>query len=104
MTDTGRPLPTIARAQDGTALAYQHARRGRLVASNEHDAWDVLPHISAPTLILHGDQDRLTPPDNLPLLAGRIPDARAHVFPGARHAYFEECRSEASTLVRAFLS
>ncbi|MDH6622627.1 pimeloyl-ACP methyl ester carboxylesterase [Streptomyces sp. LBL] len=80
-----------------------HARRGHLVASNEHDAWDVLPFISAPTLILHGDQDRLTPPDNAPLLATRIHDARTHIFPGARHAYFEECRSEAGELVRAFL-
>lgn len=81
-----------------------HARRGHLLASNRHDAWDVLPAISAPTLILHGDQDRLTPPDNLPLLAARIPGSRTHVFPGARHAYFEECRAQASAMVTAFLS
>ncbi|MEH0574468.1 MULTISPECIES: alpha/beta fold hydrolase [Streptomyces] len=81
-----------------------HARRGHLLASNGHAAWDVLPLITAPTLILHGDQDRLTPPDNLPLLAARIPDTRTHLFPGARHAYFEECRAEASALVAAFLS
>jgi len=81
-----------------------HARRGHLLASNGHDAWDDLPLITAPTLILHGDQDRLTPPDNLPLLAARIPDARTHLFPGARHAYFEECRAEASALVAAFLN
>ncbi|MCD9879736.1 alpha/beta fold hydrolase [Streptomyces guryensis] len=81
-----------------------HARRGHLLASNGHDAWDALPLITAPTLILHGNQDRLTPPDNLPLLAARIPDARTHVFPGARHAYFEECRAEAGALVTAFLN
>ncbi|MER5891958.1 alpha/beta fold hydrolase [Streptomyces sp. NPDC001876] len=80
-----------------------HARRGHLIASNEHDAWSELPRITAPTLILHGDQDRLTPPDNLPLLASRIPGARTHLFPGARHAYFEECRQEAGELVRRFL-
>lgn len=81
-----------------------HARHGHLVASNGHDAWDALPLIAAPTLILHGDQDRLTPPDNLPLLAARIPDARTHLFPGARHAYFEECRTESGPLVEAFLN
>ncbi|GAB7105383.1 alpha/beta hydrolase [Streptomyces phaeofaciens JCM 4814] len=81
-----------------------HARRGHLLASNGHDAWDVLPRITAPTLILHGDQDRLTPPDNLPLLAARIPDARTRLFPGARHAYFEECRAEAGALVTEFLA
>ncbi|MFI0715001.1 alpha/beta fold hydrolase [Streptomyces inhibens] len=80
-----------------------HARRGHLVASNEHDAWDVLPLITAPTLILHGEHDRLTPPDNVPLLAARIPHTRTHLFPGARHAYFEECRTEAGALVGAFL-
>ena len=75
-----------------------HARRGHLVASNEHDAWSELPRVAAPTLILHGDQDRLTPPDNLRLLV-----SRTHLFPGARHAYFEECRDEAGNLVRQFL-
>ncbi|MFJ9743445.1 alpha/beta fold hydrolase [Streptomyces sp. NPDC101166] len=80
-----------------------HARHGHLVASNGHDAWDALQGITAPTLLLHGDQDRLTPPDNLPLLAARIPRTTSHVFPGARHAYFEECRAEASALVSAFL-
>ncbi|MEU1799552.1 alpha/beta fold hydrolase [Streptomyces sp. NPDC019937] len=80
-----------------------HARRGHLTASNGHDAWDALPSIAAPTLILHGDQDRLTPPENVPLLAARIPDARTHLFPGARHAYFEECRDQAGALVREFL-
>ncbi|MFB4421375.1 alpha/beta fold hydrolase [Streptomyces sp. QL37] len=80
-----------------------HARRGHLVASNRHDAWDALPSVAAPTLILHGDQDRLTPPENVPLLADRIPDARAHLLPGARHAYFEECRETAGALVRGFL-
>lgn len=80
-----------------------HARRGHLRASSGHDAWDALPYIMAPTLILHGDQDRLTPPDNLPLLASRIPDAMTLTFPGARHAYFEECRAEAGTAVVRFL-
>lgn len=82
----------------------RHARHGHLLASNGHDAWDALPSITAPTLVLHGDEDRLTPPDNVPLLTARIPDARSRLFPGARHAYFEECRQEAGALVRDFLT
>jgi pimeloyl-ACP methyl ester carboxylesterase len=77
-------------------------RRAHLIASNEHDAWDALPQISAPTLTLHGDQDRLTPPDNAPLLASRIPDSRTHLFPRARHAYFQECRPLAAALATEF--
>lgn len=81
-----------------------HARRHHLLASNQHDAWDALPDITAPTLILHGDDDRMAPPTNAKLLAERIPHARAHLFPGARHAYFEECRPHASTIVTEFLT
>ena len=81
-----------------------HAKRRHLVASNEHDAWEVLPRITAPTLVLHGEQDRLTPPDNAPLLAERIPDARLHLLPDARHAYFLQRRPSATDLVRDFLA
>lgn len=87
----------------GDAGMPPHARRGHLLASNQHDAWDALPAVTAPTLILHGDQDRLAPVDNLRLLAARIPDARTHVFAEARHAYFEEFRTAASAIVTAFL-
>lgn len=82
-----------------------HARRGHLVAGNEHDAWDVLPRIDAPTLVLHGDQDRgLTPAANAPLLTARIPRSRMHLFTGARHASFQERRDRAGQLVSTFLA
>ncbi|ONI87016.1 alpha/beta hydrolase [Actinosynnema sp. ALI-1.44] len=81
-----------------------HAIRRHLVASNKHDAWDVLGQITAPTLVLHGAEDELSPAANAPLLADRIPHAKVHVFPGARHAYFDECRPLASTMVNEFLA
>ncbi|MFE4361494.1 alpha/beta fold hydrolase [Kitasatospora sp. NPDC056800] len=81
-----------------------HARRRHLAASNRHDAWDLLPAIGAPTLVLHGADDRLNPAANAPLLAARIPGARLHLLPGARHAYFEEFRTTASPLVLDFLT
>lgn len=81
-----------------------HSRRHHLAASNRHDAWDLLPGISAPTLVLHGTDDRLNPTANAPLLADRIPGARLHLIAGARHAYFEEARSIAGPLVLDFLT
>jgi len=81
----------------------RHARHQHLLASNGHDAWDALPRISAPTLVLHGDQDQLNPTANAPLLAERIPGARLHLIAGARHAYFEERRDVAGPAVREFL-
>jgi pimeloyl-ACP methyl ester carboxylesterase len=86
---------------DPTMPAY--AQNRHLTASNRHDAWDVLPDICAPTLIVHGSDDRLNPTANAPLLADRIPGARLHLIQGARHAYFEEFRAAAAPLVLDFL-
>ncbi|MGE7439921.1 alpha/beta fold hydrolase [Kitasatospora sp. NPDC001175] len=80
-----------------------HARHGHLLASNRHDAWDVLPQILAPTLVLHGTDDRFNPTANAALLAERIPGAQVQLIPGARHAYFEEFRDLVSPLVLDFL-
>lgn len=80
-----------------------YARRRHLVAADRHDAWDALPGISAPTLVVHGEDDELNPAANAPRLAERIAGARLELIPGARHAYFEEFRAVASPLVLDFL-
>jgi 3-oxoadipate enol-lactonase len=82
----------------------RRARHEHLLASNGHDAWDVLPRITAPTLVLHGDRDELNPTANAPLLADRIPGARLQLIAGARHAYFEERADVAGPSVREFLT
>lgn len=81
-----------------------HARRRHRIASARHDSWDALPGITASTLVLHGTDDVFNPAENAPLLAERIPNARVHLFPGARHAYFEETRDQASPTVIEFLA
>jgi 3-oxoadipate enol-lactonase len=81
-----------------------YAKGRHLVASNRHDAWDGLPKITAPTLILHGTDDIFSPVDNAQLLADRIPGARAELVQGARHAYFHEFQAVASPLVLDFLA
>ncbi|MEU5286886.1 alpha/beta fold hydrolase [Streptomyces sp. CA-278952] len=81
-----------------------HAQRRHLAASNQHDAWQLLPVIGAPTLVVHGTDDLLNPAANAALLAERVPGARLHLIPGARHAYFEEFRAVASPLVLDFLT
>ncbi|WP_031520730.1 alpha/beta fold hydrolase [Streptomyces sp. NRRL F-5123] len=80
------------------------ARRRHRVASRRHDAWQALPEIEAPTLVVHGSDDRFNPTANAPLLAHRIPSARLHLIDGARHAYFEEFRSVAAPVVLDFLT
>ena len=46
-----------------------------------------LPRISVPTLVIHGDQDRLIPIGNGRIIARLVPGARMHVFKGAGHVY-----------------
>jgi len=58
---------------------------GQLQAAMAHNAWDVLPGISVPTLVVHGDADLLVPTANGNLLAGRIPGAELVLVPGAGH-------------------
>ncbi|WP_196222485.1 alpha/beta fold hydrolase [Micromonospora sp. CP22] len=80
------------------------ARARHLAASSQHDAWDSLPQITAPTLVIHGTDDRLSPVENAHLLVERIPNATLLLIPGARHAYFEECREVAGPRVLSFLA
>ena len=81
-----------------------YAKGRHLNASGKHDAWEVLPTIVAPTLVLHGTDDVFNPAANAPLIAERIPGARVELVEGARHAYFDEFREIAGPLVLEFLA
>lgn len=78
--------------------------RRHLRASATHDAWEAVAQVTAPTLVLHGTTDEFAPVVNAEVVAERIPGAVVRLFEGARHAYFEECRPEASQIVLDFLA
>lgn len=80
-----------------------HARQLHFAASEGHDAWDLLPRVTAPTLVIHGSDDEMNVPANARLLADRIPGAELHVIPGARHVYYWDHAEEAHRVVQAFL-
>jgi 3-oxoadipate enol-lactonase len=46
--------------------------------------------ISAPTLVLTGDEDRIVPHQNSAALCRLIPDVRLALFPGGGHYFFQE--------------
>jgi len=54
------------------------------------DAYDRLPQITAPALVLTGTDDALIPPGNSKILAERIPDSRLVEFAEAGHLFFIE--------------
>jgi 3-oxoadipate enol-lactonase len=79
------------------------ATRRHLRVSNGHDAWELLPGITAPTLVLHGTDDEMVPCANSDLIAARIPDATLWQRPGGRHGFFDEFADEVSPRVSRFL-
>jgi 3-oxoadipate enol-lactonase len=79
------------------------ARLLHFQASEEHDTWDFLPAIKVPTLVIHGNNDRVNETANAALLVSRIPNAETAIIDGGRHAYFLEFREEASRIVCEFL-
>jgi pimeloyl-ACP methyl ester carboxylesterase len=64
----------------------------------------VLPRLAAPTLVLHGTDDLMSPVANAHLLLGRIPGARLHLVEGGRHGFFVEYRQQVDPVVQAFLA
>jgi pimeloyl-ACP methyl ester carboxylesterase len=80
------------------------ASRAHLRVSGRHDAYDALPSLEVPTLVLHGSDDRMAPVENAQILAERIPGARLHVLDGGRHGFFDEFAGEVTPAVREFLA
>ncbi|MDO8187344.1 alpha/beta fold hydrolase [Conexibacter sp. JD483] len=67
------------------------------------DAFDVqaqLPRIAAPTLVIHGDADRMIPLANGRLIASRIPGARLTVLADVGHDFCSEQPAASAALLR----
>ena len=75
----------------------------QLMACLTFDAYDRLPQIAAPTLVINGAEDTLLPPENSRIIAQRIPGAELVLFPEAGHLYFHEVPEEADAAVADFL-
>jgi 3-oxoadipate enol-lactonase len=75
----------------------------QLAAALDHDAYGRLAEIDKPTLVVHGQEDRMVAPDNAHLLADRIPDADLLLLPDAGHLYPTD-HPDADRAVARFLS
>jgi pimeloyl-ACP methyl ester carboxylesterase len=67
-------------------------------------SWDRLSAITAPTLVIHGSTDRLVPPGNGELIAGKIPGSKWVLIPDASHIYPTDQPERSNTEVMAFLA
>jgi len=105
--------PAFRRADPQRARALAHGMRvhrapadgvlAHFVASFYHDTWARLPRIQAPTLVLHGSADTMSPLSNARILAGSIPGAELGVVEGAGHAYLLEQPDTSARMLLEFL-
>lgn len=79
-----------------------HAYNNQINAIYAFDAYDRLPQITAPALILTGAEDVLIPPANSRTLAARIPNARLIEFEQAGHLFFIEKADEVNLALLEF--
>jgi 3-oxoadipate enol-lactonase len=86
-------------AYPGTLASYM----AQLEAFMAFDVDERLNTIQAPTMIIIGNQDVLTPPPNSSLMAGRIPGAQMSEIDGAGHIFWISHPEETVTIVTKFL-
>lgn len=61
-------------------------------ACRSHDAFDRLPAIAAPTLVIGGEKDLSLGGEASREIAGQIPGARLHMYPQWGHGLYEEAK------------
>ena len=74
----------------GQMRAQPATVRGFLQQLAANGRWRLLGkpcRIQSPTLVIHGETDRLVPPENAPILAGLIPGAKVALLAGASHIF-----------------
>jgi len=98
---------TILEMAVGFAVQTAAPREGlarQLRAIGRFNAWDRLPELKIPALIVHGDEDPLIPYDNGVLLSRRIPGARLCTLPGVGHLVPLEAPLETYGAILDFLA
>jgi pimeloyl-ACP methyl ester carboxylesterase len=72
------------------AIHRGHPAQHRRLSVLSHDTSGRLAHITAPTLVLAGGLDKITPPRYGRIVADSIPHARFEVLPEEAHQPFQE--------------
>ncbi len=69
----------------GLSLVEVHFFLAMLNEAAHHSAVDLLPDVAVPTLVVVGDQDGFTPPDQGRMIAEEVPNAELLVIEGGSH-------------------
>lgn len=93
------------RAKRGSSDYAQASPRMRAILSKvvNEDLTHVLPSITAPTLLIWGENDTATPMRDARIMEREIPDAGLVSFPGCGHYSFLDNRVQTAAVLRSFL-
>jgi pimeloyl-ACP methyl ester carboxylesterase len=107
-------VATVVTDSDTGELAEQFTRSlQRLPRESLLNTWEpdpgvditpVLGQVKAPTLVLHGTQDRRVPLSTAHYLAEHLPDARLYLFEGVGHLPIFSATSEFCDVLRRFIT
>jgi pimeloyl-ACP methyl ester carboxylesterase len=85
--------------------ASDRARQWQAAAVDAFDVSDRLEEITIPTLVLHGERDRVVPYGNSDLLVAGIPTATRQSFDqGGSHLFFAERGPDVTEAIQEFLA
>lgn len=106
-SDTFLANPNRVKATLGFLKAHPYrpspdGLRMQLEAVRSHDSWDRLMHLKMPTLVLVGENDRLTSPDLCQELAQQIPSAQFQQISAAAHVCMIEQADRFADIVLNF--
>jgi 3-oxoadipate enol-lactonase len=79
--------PMLIAAMSMTPRTPAAAVMSQLAGIMQFDAYDRLPQIKCPVLIVHGDSDVLVPSANAAIIKSKLPQAEVMMIPGAGHAF-----------------
>lgn len=82
---------------------HPEGQRRQWEAMQTWDAFDRLPTMRVPTLVVHGSEDGVIDVENARVLASRIPGAELAILEGAGHVYHSEQAEVADELVLDFV-
>ncbi len=103
--DSGTPAERI---EEDTAVRRKwypsaEAHFAQVQAIMAWEAYSRLGQIAAPTLVIHGENDRLVPPENAKRIAARIPGAKLAMIPRASHIFITDQTEAAHKAILEFL-
>ena len=104
MSQPRRVMAALEMARKDPYPIAAHAYHRQQDAVTAHDTLDRLGSITAPTLVLVGAEDILTPVDESAEIARAIPGATLKVLPRGGHGFTVEYADDFNRAVLAFLA